>query len=238
VAANGADPPVLVIGTAHVVDLEAPIRRALAGRPLDGIAVELDAERAHALLQPPAKPGAARGVPFVARLWSILQKRIGSDLGGGLPGGEMRTAAAIARERSLPLFFVDDPIRFSLARLIATMPFKERVLLLGGALLGLFVPSRVVKDQMEEYAERPEAVVEELRRASPTIARVLIDERNEHMADRLADARHRGFVRLAVVVGDAHVPGLAEALARRGVPAERIPFAALRQLRAPSSTGS
>jgi pheromone shutdown protein TraB len=62
---------------------------------------------------------------------------------------------------------------------------------------------------------------------------VLIDDRNEHMADRLAELRARGFGRLAVVVGDAHVIGLRRALEHRGVPVETLPF---RELRA--ATGS
>lgn len=229
---------VLVIGTAHVIDLAVPLRTALDGRPLDGIAVELDAERAHALFAPPGATGRSAEVPLFARLWSMLQRRLGADLGGGPPGSEMRTAAQVARERNLPLFLIDDPIRGMLQRLLATMPFKERVTLLAGSLLGLFIPSRMVKDQLEEYVDQPGDAVAELRRASPTIARVLIDERNQHMAERLAQLRARGFHRVAVVVGDAHVAGLREELGRRQVPSEALSFADLRALKGPSSSPS
>ena len=230
--------PILVIGTAHVVDLAGPLRSVLGGRPLDGIAVELDAERAPTVLGPIAPTGRARDVPLFARLWGLLQRRLGAELGGGAPGSEMRAAAAVARERGLPLFLVDDPIRATLSRLIATMPFKERVTLVAGAVLGLFVPARTVSNQLEQYVDEPTEMIAELRQASPTIARVLIDERNEHMADRLATIRAHGAGRLAVVVGDAHVNGLRIALGQRGVPTEGLPFRELRGLTGPSSSPS
>jgi hypothetical protein len=36
------------------------------------------------------------------------------------------------------------------------------------------------------------------------------------------EARRRGLGRVAAVVGDAHVPGLTEALRRRGIPVESV----------------
>lgn len=230
------EPRVLLLGTAHVVDLSGPLRRVFSGRVLDGVAVELDYERAHALLTDPKGPRPTGNAPLLARLWAHLQRRLGAEIGGGDPGEEMKLAATLARERGLPLFLIDDPIRVTFARLLRSMPVRERVTLLLGGLVGLFVPARVVSEEMDRYADRPEEFTEELRRASPTVARVLLDERNEHMADRLAHLRAQGFGRLAVVVGDAHVPGLFAALGRRGVPVEAIPFRELRALRGPSSS--
>jgi pheromone shutdown protein TraB len=222
--------PVLLVGVAHVVDLEAPLRYVLGSRTLDGIAIELDPERAQALL---AEGASARrsGGPLFARLWSRIQRRLGDQIGGGPPGGEMLVAARVARERGLPLFLIDDPIRATLLELVRSMPFKERVQLLVGALAGLVVPARVVEREMDRYVGEPEAYTEELRRASPTLAHVLLDERNEHMAERLRALRSRGYGRLAVVIGDAHRSGLGTALKRRGIPVESIPF---QQLRAPT----
>jgi len=242
-ALGSPSPPVLVIGTAHVIDLASPLRRLLGTRPLDGIALELDAERAQVLLPSDAAtpdPSARRPAPapFFARLWAVVQRRLGADLGAGVPGAEMRTAAAIARERHLPIFLIDDPVRVTLARLVRSMPLRERVALVVGSLAGLLVPTRVVSEEMDRYTERPGEMLEELRKVSPTVARVLVDERNERMAERLAAIRARGFLRLAVVVGDAHVPGLSDALARRGLAAERVSFRELRGPTAPSSSPS
>jgi pheromone shutdown protein TraB len=223
-----AQGPVLLIGSAHVVDLAASLRRVLADRPLDAVALELDADRAAALLAPtPTTSGRHAGAPIFLRLWSHLQQRLGQEMGGGIAGGEMRAAAEIARERKLAILLIDDPIRETLRRMLASLSVRERVALLTGAIVGLFLPARVVERQLDRYNEAPEPFLEEVRHAYPSVARVLLDERNEHMADRIAAARQRGFGRLAAVVGDAHVVGLAQALGRRGVPVETLSLAQL-----------
>ncbi len=236
--ASTTQSPVLLLGAAHVVDLEAPLRRELTARPLDGVAIELDAERAAALLADGGRLTGARGAPFFAQLWSRVQRRLGAEIGGSVPGAEMKVAARVAKERNLPLFLIDDPIRTTLVELMRTMPFKERVALFVGAVAAMFVPARAVQRQMDQYAERPAEYLSAMRQATPTLARVLLDDRNEHMAERLATLRSRGYGRMAVVVGDAHLEGLRAALGRRGVPVEVIPFQRLRGVTGPSPTPS
>jgi pheromone shutdown protein TraB len=102
------------------------------------------------------------------------------------------------------------------------MDVRERVQLLVGGVAGLAVPSRMVERHLERYNEAPGDYLDEIRRAFPGVARVLLDERNEHMADRLGSLRASGFGRIAAVVGDAHLPGLADALRRRGIPVETV----------------
>jgi pheromone shutdown protein TraB len=232
VYASTTQGPVLLLGAAHVVDLAAPIRRELGARTLDGVAIELDADRARALLS--GERGGGSDAPLFAKLWERVQHRLGAEIGAGAPGAEMKAAAQFAEERHLPLFLIDDPIRATLMELVRSMPFKERVSLLVGAFVALFVPARWVEREMTRYAEAPAQYTDELRRASPTLARVLLDDRNEHMAERLADLRRSGYGRIAVVVGDAHLAGLRDALHRRGIPTEAIPFQALRAATVPS----
>jgi pheromone shutdown protein TraB len=166
------------------------------------------------------------------RLWGKVQRRLGAELGQGA-GAEMRAAAEIARERKLPLFLIDDPIRDTIRQLLASLSLRERVSLVVGSIAGLFLPGRTVKRQLARYTESRTEYLEGMREAFPTVARVLLDDRNEHMADRLAEIRRRGFGRVAVVVGDAHVPGLAGALRRRAIPVETVDFATLSQPTAP-----
>jgi pheromone shutdown protein TraB len=236
--ARTTEAPILLLGAAHVVDLADPLRRVLGERTLDGVAVELDAERAEALFRPEGELRRRAQGPLFARLWSLIQRRLGSEIGGGVPGAEMKAAARYARERQLPLFLIDDPIRATLVSLVRSLPVKERVGLLIGAFVGLFVPARVVEREMDRYVESPEEYAAELRRASPTLARVLIDDRNEHMAERLRQLRGSGYGRIAVVVGDAHLPGLKSALRARGIPAESISFGELRGTTASAPSSS
>jgi pheromone shutdown protein TraB len=231
--ATPSSPPILVIGVAHVVDLGAPLRKVLGTRPLDGIAVELDMDRFRALSAPAGStPSGGSGAPVLIRLWGMVQRRLGDELGVGA-GAEMRTAAEIAMERRLPVLLIDDPIRETLFRLLHSLSLKERVALFAGAIVGLFLPGELVGRQLDAYQAEPASYTDELRRAMPGVAKVLLDDRNEHMADRLAEARGRGITRIAAVIGDAHLAGLCEALERRGIGSERIPFSELNAFKAP-----
>jgi len=232
------DAPVLLLGAAHVIDLGGPLRRVLSERVLDGLAVELDAERLQALMSPEGPGRGSSSAPLFARLWGVVQRRLGSEIGAGVPGAEMKVAIEVARERELPVFLIDDPIRMTLSNLVRALPFKERVTLLASAVVGVFLPARVVHQEMDRYAESPSAYTDELRRVSPTTARVLLDDRNEHMADRLAGLRQQGYGRIAAVVGDAHLEGLRSALARRGLPSDVVRFSELRASTAPSPGSS
>ena len=236
--ASTTQAPVLLIGSAHVVDLAASIRAALRDRPLDAIAVELDEERAAALLGPQPATTGGRGAPLFVRIWSTMQRRLGAEIGGGVPGAEMRTAADVAKERGIPLLLIDDPIRETLGRLLRSLSFRERVSLLLGSIIGLVLPARVVEKQLNDYAEAPQDYLEQIRAAYPSVARVLLDDRNEHMASRLAQLRWTGYGRIAAVVGDAHVPGLVTALRRRSVPVETLAFRELRTVTGPSAGSS
>ncbi len=237
--ASTTESPVLLLGAAHVVDLDRAIRSALAERPLDAIAVELDEERAAAVLAPEtAEPRRRGGAPFFLRLWATVQRRLGEQIGAGLPGAEMRTAATLAKERGIPVLLIDDPIRETLARLLRALTLRERVSLLVGSLVGLVLPPRLVEREIDRYTEGPSDYLEEIRTAYPTVSRVLLDDRNEHMAERLARLRARGFGRIAAVVGDAHVDGLAQALRRRSVPVETVSFRELRGTTGPSAGSS
>src|SRR4029077_6856425 len=114
------------------------------------------------------------GAPILLRLWSRLQRRLGDQLGVGA-GGEMRAAAAIAHERQLPIFLIDDPLRLTIGRLLAALSFRERISLLVGGLIGVVVPARVVEGQLQEYTESPTEYLDAIRSAYPGVARVLLD---------------------------------------------------------------
>ena len=228
VFAAGDPGRILLLGSAHVVDLAGPIRERLAAVPLQAVALELDPERAAVLEEPTGATSAARpSVPPLIRLWGMIQRRLGAQLGQGA-GAEMRVAAAFARERQIPIFLIDDPFAVTIRRLLGALSPSERIRLLAGAVLGLVIPARTIKRELDHYSEAPTDYTDEIRTAFPSVARVLIDERNEHMAARLEELWHHGIHQVAVVVGDAHVPGLAEALRKRRLPVETVSFAELR----------
>lgn len=230
---SSSDPgQILLLGSAHVVDLSGPIRARLSSVPLQAVALELDAERAGVLEDPAQKSARPRpSVPPLIRLWGLLQRRLGAQLGQGA-GGEMRAAAGFARERQLPVFLIDDPFDQTIRRLLGSLSPNERLRLVAGAILGLVIPARTVQRELDHYSEAPAEYTDQIRANFPSVAHILIDERNEHMASRLDEMWRRGLRHIAVVVGDAHVPGLAEALRRRQLPVETVTYG---ELRAPAT---
>ncbi|MDE1821743.1 MAG: TraB/GumN family protein [Euryarchaeota archaeon] len=232
------DPSVLLVGVAHVLDLESGLDRVLAAYHPKALAVELDPERAQLLssrvqertsAQAEGKPMPARPrseAPLTLRLWAKLQDRFASDL-GGVPGEEMLQVGAFAKRRSLPCFLVDDPLRQVAPRLLGALSPRERVKLLVSTLVALFIPTRVVEREIHQYEEHREEYLGVLREQYPTVTRVLLDERNAHMAERIA-ALARSYGPVAAVVGDAHVGGLAQALAGTGFPVKEVRLEALR----------
>ena len=86
--------------------------------------------------------------------------------------------------------------------------------------------------ELERFEEDESAFLQELAKDLPSVKRVLIDERNSHMAIavRTLEARHGSVV---AVVGEGHLEGLRALLADRSPDVVR-----LRELRHPSSANS
>ncbi|MDO9536769.1 MAG: TraB/GumN family protein, partial [Thermoplasmata archaeon] len=68
--------------------------------------------------------------------------------------------------------------------------------------------------EMEKYAEQGEEYLEEVGKSLPTIKKVLVDERNEHMANQLRKLEEK-HTNVLAVIGDGHVPGISRLLADR-----------------------
>lgn len=230
---HGPDPgavsaTVLLVGVAHVLDLEAGLDRVLGGFGPKALAVELDAERAQLLAErvqernaggSGTRPeGSHRGAPFILRMWAHLQDRFASEM-GGVPGEEMLQAAAFAKKRELPCFLVDDPLSQVAPRLLGSLSGKEKVRLLVSTVVALFIPAKLVQGEIQEYSSHRDEYLEVMREQYPTVTRVLLDERNSHMAGRIGGLA-RKYGRVAAVVGDAHVSGLSKVLMGGGLKVE------------------
>ncbi len=226
-------PAVVLVGTAHVIDLAVPIGRIFEQYRPDAVAVELDRARADALLSGAPRSGPGAGAPLLLRLWGAAQRRLGAEIGGGAPGEEMKAAAVRALTDRLPLYLIDDSVPETMGHLMHGLPPKERIQLLIGGLAGLVLPSRLVRQEVDRYAQAPREYLADLREASPQLARVLIDDRNRRMAGRIAEIVARGHRRPLIVVGDAHRPGIEAALRARGLTVIPIPFAELERLTGP-----
>ena len=234
-----------LVGTAHVSQRSVDeVRAVIAHLEPDVVCVELDQARHDALTKDSAfreldvfkvvREG--RTLYLLAHLaLSSYQRRIGASL-GIKPGAELLAAVHAARERSIPVHLIDRDINITLKRTWRNLGLWKRSTLLSSLLVGWETDgdgdkAEPITEQTIEQLKETKALSEmlhELGRAVPEIKAPLIDERDQYLASKLADAGV-GHRRVVAVVGAAHVPGMT---AQLGQPIdraalERIPPASL-----------
>ncbi len=101
------------------------------------------------------------------------------------------------------------------------MSFTERARLVMAILSSVFVRKSTVEAELRRYHQDERAALEEFAARLPTAKRILVDERDDHMAKRLRRLHEeRGDV--VAVVGDGHIEGLSKRLADESVEILRL----------------
>ena len=225
-----SEPAVItLIGTGHVFDIGRRVREEIRRRAPQVVGIELDGPRYQALR---TKNKDRSGVPVVYRMLADFQTRIANEYGVEA-GDEMLAAADEAKELGVPLALIDKDAQQTFHRLRSEMRFGEKARLVGSAVVGLLpiLPGKSIEKQVEEMQEDYTVYFREMGKKFPTLKRVLLDERNEHMAQALEGLRQT-HERVIAVVGDGHVDGIRDILAAKGLPVETV---RLKELRAKSA---
>jgi pheromone shutdown-related protein TraB len=211
------DERLFLIGVAHILpaslsEVEEIIERE---RP-DVVAVELCPVRYLTLTQGVRRPGIAeiaRSGPRVfllGFLLTLLQDRFSHQT--GMPAGEeMLMAVRRAREVGARIELIDRDIGVTLQRLTDTMPWRERFRLFAELLMGFLPGGKRVEFKQLTEEQIVNRLLRELKQDSPTLYRVLIQERDDHMASKLVPLMSEG-IKVVCVVGAGHVPGILERL--------------------------
>jgi pheromone shutdown-related protein TraB len=221
-----------VVGTAHVsAHSVAEVREVIARLQPEVVCVELDRRRHDALTRDSAfrdldvrkvvRDGRALYVLVQVAL-TAYQRRIGARL-GIKPGAELLAAVEAAGAAGIPVELIDRDIDITLKRTWGNIKGWRRLTLFaslfGSAETG-GKPGEPISAETIENLKQPRALADmlaELGRAVPEIKQPLIDERDQYMASRLAEAG-RGRRSVVAVVGAGHVPGIA---AQIGTPIDR-----------------
>ena len=201
----GTRPTIVLLGIGHVFDMKNAVKEAVRRIRPQTVALELDSGRFSALRS--RERGDGRGLPLTYRLLAKLQQSLAEQYGSE-PGSEMIAAAEAAEEIGAGIELIDMDALMVFRRMTAAMSIREKLLMIGGIFVSLVAGKSAVEKEMERYKSDEKGFMAEVERAYPSVARVLIDERNEHMAERLRGISSRSGTILAVV-GDAHIPGVA-----------------------------
>jgi len=225
---------ITLVGTAHVSkESVKEVKQVIAEVQPDIVAVELDEQRLHALqnekiwddtdLGTVIKEG--RTHLFLASLiMSNFQKKIGDEI-GVKPGAEMLAAIEYAEKKNYEIALVDRDIHISLKRTINSLGFWEKTKLLTSLVIDTFAAD--IDEEMIESLKDHDIlteVIEELSKQVPNVKKVLIDERDEYIAQKLLALKKKKIV---AVVGAGHLTGITKILKKgkkkRLAPLEEIP---------------
>jgi pheromone shutdown-related protein TraB len=211
---------VLLVGTAHVSRESADlVERTIQREKPDHVCIELDDQRYQALVKKQEWESLdLRQVIRRRQLATLIanlvlatyQRRIGDKL-GILPGTELLAAARAAEESGIPFSLCDRQIRVTLLRAWRSMSLFQRAKLMTFVLSGLLVDPDLSEEDLREMRKKDvlSELMEGLSQALPTLKRVLIDERDRFLAERIRATDGRKIV---AVVGAGHVEGIRKIL--------------------------
>ncbi len=210
---------IILIGTAHISqESVAEVKQAIEHHQPSVVAVELCQSRYKALVEKDhwentpithlLKSNRAYLVLAQTFLASI-QRRLGKETGVE-PGSEMIAALDIAKTKGLDIALVDRDIAVTLKRAWRKMGFREKLRVaweLLKAVVGYddedlqdldvqkMLNQDVISTMLHEFGE-----------IAPSVATVLIHERDQYIAQKIKDASVKGKV--VAVVGAGHIQGI------------------------------
>jgi len=224
---------ITLIGTGHVFDLSAALLAILEKKEPDVICVELDTQRYQALVMRNADPAryeeSKKNLPLIYKMLAAFQEDMAKQYGVNA-GDEMLTAITYAQSHQLPIEFIDVDAQHLFTHMWKTMPFTEKFRLLISGFIGFFISKKTVEAELKHYQDNFNVYIEEIGKKFPTIKKTLIDERNEHMVNRLVGV-HEKHQNIIACVGDGHVPGIQKLLQGKNVPCETIRLADLQNMK-------
>ena len=206
----------IIVGTAHISRQSADlVKEVITNEKPDTVCVELDEKRFKALSEKNRWENLDIKTIIKEKQLSTLlinlvlasyQKKLGEKLGVA-PGTELLEAANTAKELNLPIELCDREVRITLRRSWNSMTFWQKIKFLTSGLAGLFEKQELTEEKLAELRSKDvlSEMMEELGKAMPVLKRVLIDERDSYLAEKMKRA---GGKKIVSVVGAGHVNGI------------------------------
>jgi len=195
------------------------VRQVIAGERPDCVCVELDEKRYEALAK--RKTWELLDLREIIRkkqlstllinmILASYQKRLGDQM-GVKPGTELLEAVQEAEKYGIPVALCDRDVRVTLRRAWQSTSFWRKNYLLASIITSMFEETEITEDKLRELKESDvlSELLAELGQAMPELKRVLIDERDTYLAEKIKASTGK---RLVAVVGAGHVAGIKEAL--------------------------
>ena len=207
---------ILLIGTAHVSQSSVDeVNTVINQVKPDTVCIELCSSRYQAMLEKDQwknmdifkviREGKSF-LLFANLIMTAFQKRLGLRL-GVKPGSEMFEAANVAKKLNSELVLADRDVKITLQRTWRGMRFFGKMKVLVQLIASMFVREEISKEEIEKLKESDalSEAMQMLSEQSPEMKRILIDERDQYMAEKIRQSMGKLVV---AVVGAGHVKGL------------------------------
>lgn len=207
---------VLLVGTAHIsqesVDL---VKLVIEQEQPDCVCLELDDKRYHALTHKQQWQALdlktiiknkQLSTLLISLLMASYQKRLGGKIGVS-PGAELLMAAQTAKELQIPVSLCDRDVRITLRRAWKSTSLLKKGYLLASLLTNLFDNSTISEEKLKELKQKDvlSDLMAEMGEALPDLKRVLIDERDTFLVEKIKSSPGK---RVVAVVGAGHIAGM------------------------------
>jgi pheromone shutdown-related protein TraB len=211
---------IILVGTAHISENSVNlVRRVIKNETPDCVCVELDLKRYETMLKKRHWESTDLKKIIRQRQLTILlfnlilasyQKKMGDQI-GILPGTEMLAAVRTAKEKNIPIALCDRDVRVTLRRAWHATSFFKKSYLLSIIFAGLFDRTKITEEKLNELKKTDilSELTLELGQALPELKRVLIDERDTFLSEKIKEVKG---ARIVVVVGAGHIEGIKKAL--------------------------
>ena len=210
----------IIVGTAHISRQSADlVKEVITNEKPDTVCIELDEKRYKALAE--KKRWESLDLKTIIRqkqlstllvnlVLSSYQKKLGEKL-GVTPGTELLEAANTANELNLPIELCDREVRITLRRAWHSMSFWQKLKFLTGGIAGIFEKQELTEEKLAELRSKDvlSEMMDELGKAMPVLKKVIIDERDEYLAQKMQQAKGNKIVS---VVGAGHVKGIVKVI--------------------------
>ena len=221
---------ITIIGTGHVFDLSTQLINIFDEKQPDILCIELDKQRFQGLMlrknNPEKYKQATKDQPILYKLLSRFQEGMANEY-GVQAGEEMMITANYAQSHQLPLALIDMNAQMLFQKMLKSMSMKEKIKGLFSAVGSVFINKKRVEKELDNIHENYDTYIDQMEKNFPTIKKILIDDRNKYMVNKiiLASEKHENVI---AVVGDGHVPGLADLLKQKEIEFETIRLSELR----------
>ena len=206
----------ILVGTAHVSKKSAQlVRTVIEEENPDTVCVELCQSRYQAIQQKDRWQDTDI-IKVVKEKNSFLllsnlllasfQKRIAKQF-GIKPGQEMITAIETAETVGAQIHLADRDIRITLSRTWRIMGFWGKMKLMFQLMLSLGQLDEIKEEDIEKMKQQDvlETLLAEVGKSLPALKAILIDERDQYLAEKIRTAPGNKVV---AVVGAGHIPGI------------------------------